>query len=313
MLSKDNGCFRMRILVWGLFIFSLYVGWEIHADVAVKITDAQVQIGQDSAPIVEYRYAQVPFKPYIAALFTPCGKNVLRDAPPDHLHHHGLMYAVAVDQVDFWQEAVSPGRQVNRGISSLPDKTAPCLAAFVQQIDWLKPDSEEVLLKEQRTIRLLESGSTTCTLLSWESAFSIPKGREKVTLSGSHYFGLGLRFAEGLEKVGSFINAADDTGELVRGDERLVRAAWCAYQVKSDRGAVTIAGFSSPTNLRSPAIWFTMAKPFAYLSATLNLWKEPYVLNTPLVLRYGIGAWDGAVDREEIERIYQRWLKYGGE
>ena len=118
------------------------------------------------------------------------------------------------------------------------------------------------------------------------------------------------RLAEDLEEVGTFFNAADDTGEVVRGDERLVRAAWCAYQVKSDTGAVTIAGFNSPTNLRSPATWFTMAKPFAYLSATLNLWKEPYVLDKPLVLRYGIAAWDGAVSKEEIERVYHHWLKY---
>lgn len=300
----------MRSLPGSVFLFVVFVVGQIYADVTVNISDVAVQVGRDTAPVVEYRHAQVPFKPYVAGLFTPHGKNVLRDAPPDHLHHHGVMYAIAVDGVDFWQEAVSPGRQLNRGIMSLSDKTTPCVAAFVQQIDWVKPDSDEVLLKERRTIRLVESGSPTCTLVSWESAFSLPENREKVTLSGSHYFGLGMRFAEDLEQVGTFFNAAEDTGEVVRGDERLVCAAWCAYQVKSDTEGVTIAGFSAPANPRSPATWFTMAKPFAYLSATLNLWKEPYVLTTPLVLRYGIAAWDGVVDREEVDRVYQRWLKY---
>jgi hypothetical protein len=54
---------------------------------------------------------------------------------------------------------------------------------------------------------------------------------------------------------------------------------------------------------------FTMTAPFAYQSATLNLWKEPFTLKEPLDLRYGVAVWDGVQSSEEIERLYRRWLK----
>lgn len=41
---------------------------------------------------------------YVAEFSPPDGGNVLRDAPPDHPHHHGLMYAVKVNGLSFWEE-----------------------------------------------------------------------------------------------------------------------------------------------------------------------------------------------------------------
>ena len=46
---------------------------------------------------------------YIKELFTPGGVQVLRDSPPDHKHHHGLMFAIGVDGVDFWGEETGAG------------------------------------------------------------------------------------------------------------------------------------------------------------------------------------------------------------
>ena len=47
--------------------------------------------------ILVYAFATNQFKPYVRELYTLRGENVTRDAPPDHLHHHGLMYAVYVN------------------------------------------------------------------------------------------------------------------------------------------------------------------------------------------------------------------------
>ena len=54
-----------------------------------------------------------------------------------------------------------------------------------------------------------------------------------------------------------------------------------------------------------------MSKPFAYLSATLNLYREPLKIASqePLVLRYAVALWDGNVDDNVIEQVYQRWIK----
>jgi hypothetical protein len=56
-----------------------------------------------------------------------------------------------------------------------------------------------------------------------------------------------------------------------------------------------------------------MTKHFAYLAATLNLWKEPMTLTAdkPLDLCYGIVLWDGQIDKEAIQKAYDAWSQGG--
>jgi hypothetical protein len=56
-----------------------------------------------------------------------------------------------------------------------------------------------------------------------------------------------------------------------------------------------------------------MYDPFAYMSATLNLHREPLEVtqSQPLVLTYGVALWDGHVSKDEIEKAYQHWLSLG--
>jgi hypothetical protein len=80
--------------------------------------------------------------------------NVLRDSPADHKHHHGLMFAVAADGVDFWSENPNCGRQLNRS-KNIPDlvaKRGDLVAIGPQQIDWVTPDGTKVVLRETRRV-----------------------------------------------------------------------------------------------------------------------------------------------------------------
>ena len=74
---------------------------------------------------------------------------------------------------------------------------------------------------------------------------------------------------------------------------------------------VTVALFDHPSNVRHPARMFTMTAPFAYLAATLNLWKETLKLEpgTTLKLVYGVAVWDGNVEPAQVEALYRRWAK----
>jgi hypothetical protein len=45
-----------------------------------------------------------PFKPYLAAVCTPNGQNVVAPRPVDHRHHHGLQFGLCADDVNFWEE-----------------------------------------------------------------------------------------------------------------------------------------------------------------------------------------------------------------
>jgi len=272
-----------------------------------------VSICQGERVLMRYLYGNVPFKPCVQQLFSPQGVNILRDSPADHQHHHALMFAVAVDGVNFWEEQKEPGRQLHRsfGEVKIGKSDEGPRAEFTEQLDWINPRSKELLLKEDRTIEIRRMSGVDVTLLSWQSNLTVPPGKDSVVLSGSHYFGLGMRFVESMDGKGQFRNAEGKAGEVVRGDERLTFANWCAYSAEANGKPVTVAMFGHPDNVRGPTSWFTMTKPFAYLSATMNLHKEPLKVaaDKPLVLRYAVALWDGPVTDEQINRIYQQWVR----
>jgi len=277
--------------------------------------DGLVTISTQEGPVLRYPYQDVPFKPYVQAFYTPAGVNVLRDAPQDHLHHHALMFAMKVNGVNFWEERGKPGRQAHRGeiVTKLAHHGGLPWAGFVERLDWVDTKDGTVLLKEQRTIAVAPVKDSEATLLVWESRFEVA-GDAPAELGGAHYHGLGMRFVVSMDEDGTFLNADDVTGEIVRGDERLTPSRWCAYTAKADGKPVAVAVFDSPANPRQPALWFTMHTPFAYLAATMNLWKEPFEVKpgeTP-ALRYGVALWDGPPDRERIEGLYRRWLGWEG-
>ena len=279
--------------------------------VVVKANTVSIQEGPEV--VLRYPYKDVPFKPYVQELYTPNGINILRDAPHDHLHHHALMYAIAVDSVNFWEEQNAPGRQQHCSFSDVKIGERDNLpsAGFTEQLDWIKPQNNELMVKESRTIEICKLNNVKATFLKWQSRFTVPVGKESVTLSGSHYFGLGMRFLTSMDIGGQFRNAAMQIGEVVRGDERITLAKWCAFTAEADGKPVTVTMFGHPDNVRDPTHWFTMGKPFAYLSATLNLYREPLkiIKDKPLVLRYAIALWDGKVEDSRIEQAYDQWIK----
>lgn len=281
--------------------------------VTVDVNSLSVDAG--AVEIAEYRYDDVPFKPYIKELYTPDGVNVLLDAPHDHLHHHGLMFAVAVDGVDFWAETPQAGRQGHVRFADVVNATGgeEARAGFVERLHWLDPGGQKLLV-EERAIVVDRPPGQGITVLQWESRLAAPMGKASVTLTGSHYFGLGLRFIRRMDEKGTFHNADGKPGEIFRGEERLVRSAWCAYTARVDGDDVTVAMFGHPDNPRHPATWFTMAEPFAYLSATLGLHEKPLeiVEGKPVKLRYAVVLWDARPGSETIDRVYQQWVRTSG-
>jgi hypothetical protein len=111
-----------------------------------------------------------------------------------------------------------------------------------------------------------------------------------------------------MDRDGAFLCLAGGSTLTHRDEQRLVQAPWCAYTAAVNGKPVTMAMFHHPDNVR-PAAWFTMTRPFAYLSATLDLAK-PLTLSgdRPLVLRYGVALWDGKIAAEAIGAIFQAWL-----
>lgn len=248
-----------------------------------------------------YQSSPNPLKPYLKQLSTPGGQQVLLDSPVDHVHHHGLMFALSVDDVSYWEEDDGGGRQ------TVVQTQAADPGMLSQTLRWIAPQGAHAL-NEQRRIQM--SQTTDATWLTWHSTLTVPETLDSVRLGGGHYYGLGMRFIREFDPVATFRFAGSAEGEPVRGTEKLTRANWVACVGKVDEGWVTAAMFSSPQNPRPPAWWFTMDKPFAYQSATLNLWKQPLTLerNHALQLTYGVALMDGDIPAEQIESLYLQWV-----
>jgi hypothetical protein len=278
----------------------------------VTVDANSIGVRAGKAPVLQYRYSGVPFKPYIKELYTPSGLNVLLDAPPDHLHHHGLMFAVAADGVNFWEETPTAGRQERGGVLNVQHARhggGPS-AAFNTDLLWTDSDGRRRGLFEMRVIEVCQVGRLGATVVTWQCQLANLGPRRSMTISGSHYFGLGMRFVRSMDG-GEFLNAEGKEGTIFRGEERLVQSNWCAYTAAVEGKPVTVAMLGHPSNPRHPTTWFTMAKPFAYLSGTLNLHQEPLSLEAekPLELCYAVVVWDGKAGKDQIDQAYQWFVR----
>jgi len=251
--------------------------------------------------IFSYMKGPAPFKSYVQTLCTPSGVNVIRDQVADHIHHHGLMYALIVNDVDFWSELATCGKEVSKSFRTRE-------SGVVEDLDWTTPEGK-VVLKEHRVVRAALPKAEGPAVVTWRMKLEAPEGAP-AKLTGSHYMGLGMRFQESMDKIGTFFNSTGRPGEVVRGEERNVAAKWCAYTAPCNGKEVTVALFDDPNNVRHPATFFTMPVGFAYQSATLNEMREPLTVEpgTPLQLRYGVALWDGKAGTEQIEAAYKEWV-----
>ncbi len=274
-----------------------------------------VTVRQGQKLLVRYRYAGVPKKPYVAEMASPGGVNVLRDAPADHLHHHGLMFAWSVDGVNFWEEA-SPqaGSQIHRQWTDLRiDSTGGAERAVLQeQLVWETADGD-ALLQERRTLTIAAAAEGRPTMLIWQADFTPGDDAvAAVTIAGAKYNGLGARLIKPMDAPeGLHFNATG--GTKVAGTNGR-RASWSAYTapIGPDKQA-TVAMFDAPTNPRHPCEWFTMGEkpPFAYLSATLGVGTKPLKLELgkTISVRFGVVVFDGAVDAKTVHAAYLKWYR----
>ena len=272
----------------------------------------QITVQYNNHPILVYQAAPHPYKVYVSQLFTPSGLQILRDSPHDHVHHHALMLAIGINGIDCWAEFGEDknGKQIPRSTATSSTLTDGRGTANIRQsITWTAPD-HKALAEEDRRITVHVGQSKDVTLLSWFSELRPAGDAASAELWGRHYFGLGMRFIEAMDNNGHFINASDAKPKPVRGSETLVRANWCAYIATAGARKVTVAMFDAPGNTRHPATWFTMNRPFAYLSATIDLKSKPLTItrDKPFRARYGVAVWDGAVSRDTIQKVYQQWL-----
>jgi hypothetical protein len=263
--------------------------------------------------VLVYAFATNQLKPYVRELYTLRGENVLRDAPPDHLHHHGLMYAVCVNGINFWEERNLPGVEKHVDMLHLDTLDAQGMpgAYFTELIHWLAPSNRAAaLLIEQRTLTVAVDEKSQAVALRWDSQFEVGPQAGKVTLHGPNYDGLGLRLPESFNHVARFQNSADQpyTGQNT---QNVIPARWTSVSGVMDGRDVMLVMFGRADNARGEGTFFTMLDPFAYLSVTQGLDKQPleYAPGDKFTLSYLLTVYSENKSPEFIRRRCELWEK----
>jgi hypothetical protein len=229
------------------------------------------------------------------------------------------MYAVSVNGINFWEEKGAPGIEKSVGVPSylvgqnwmgLPE------AQFVQVVHWLPPtrnpdaaSPKDALLFEQRTLTLTVDERNQEIALRWEAEFEVGPKASKVTLDGANYDGLGLRLPESFNHAAKFQNSANQsyTGKST---QNVIAAKWTSVSGLLAGQTVTLALFGSPKNAHGDGFFFTMLEPFAYLTATQSLDKQPLEYSTggKFKLSYLLTVYSNEQPRDFIQQRYDLWL-----
>jgi len=270
--------------------------------------------------VLTYAFAKSQFKPYVRELLTLQGDSVLVDAPPDHLHHHGLMYGIRVNGVNFWEERDQPGYEksveldapkVGMSRDGLPQASFTHLIHWVSSQNASTSDTAPVaMLIERRHITLTADEKTGEVALVWQSDFEVGPGAPKATLAGANYHGLGLRLPPSFNRTAQHRNS-ENAPYPTEGKGDVNRARWsCVSQKVGDR-EISVAMFGQPTTDRGLPSFFTMVQPFTYLSVTQGLDKEPiaHERGDKFSLNYLLVAYSKHLTPESLDQRYQRWTQ----
>jgi hypothetical protein len=329
LLQRHRALVNNNLLMKPKFAFAAFltlssVLLRAAAPLTLDVNDqrGELEIRFKNQKVVVYAFSTNQFKPYVRELYTLRGENVLRDAPADHLHHHGLMYAIRINGTNFWEEVDSPG--VEKSVKILTHQTGQSAdglpqAQFTQLIHWLPfqnrsatDSAAAALLIEQRTLTLTVDEANQEVALRWDAAFEVGKNAGKLTLHGSQYNGLGMRLPKSFDRVAKFENSegAPYTGAASR---NLIPAQWTSVTGPIDGHEAMLVLFGHPANARGNGRFYTLSEVFAYLSVTQGLDKDPldYSVGDKFQVRYRLTVYSETKPRDFIQHRYEQWEKEG--
>jgi hypothetical protein len=228
----------------------------------------------DGNPVGRYAAAD-SHKPHLHPLYAPSGRVISASITHDHKHHKGLMYALRLPELNFWEEYETlPGERVGRQrptaltISSAVGKTV----AFEQELVWEAEASADHVFTEHRSISCRATADRF--VWSWHTKLVAQRDLELIMSQWSavkedgrriNYHGLGLRFPRsfGGMRTSSRVEVDDHPTEY-------------ADAMGAEASTVTVMGAfdgvwpppQSGVRMRQfqPGTPFVVRDPFAYLS-----------------------------------------------
>jgi hypothetical protein len=274
----------------------------------------EIGIAHDGRRVLVYCSGPRPFKPYVSELLLPGGRNVLLNAPSDHLHHHGLMCGFVVNGVNFWEETDASGYQhsgseIRRRVLKPPEGLAR--AEFSHDVYWstnrnAAAAAVDPLLIERRTISVTLSEDESELTLEWTGDFEIGKAHPEVVLSGNSYHGVGLRLSRPFDQTS---RRRDGSGAAYATGLQVAAAAQWGALAQTVRGIELTVGLFNHRDNPGALRLFSMTEPFAYLSATQGLDLQPlhYRAGDRFRLRYLVTLQRGVRPTLTFEKRAREW------
>jgi hypothetical protein len=282
--------------------------------------DRFVVYGEYTFLLLRYITGSGNGRPYLATLCGPAGRNMLEDAPVDHLHHHGVWWGHGdINGVDCYLELpggdgpTDRGAVVHAGWESIVDEPegAPPTFGFVERVAW--HDHEGSPLLDERRSLLLQFASSEHYTVDLDSTYTAT--RDVVFGDTKESVLPGIRVAEALtgQVGGTITSSRGTTGEEATMGEP---AHW--IDLSGSRNVVYLgeslveglACFDHPANPGHPQRFFTRTygpiSPFPghhfHDDRTLAKGKA-------IRLRHRLVVHVGGPDDADVEGLYQAYAR----
>ena len=245
---------------------------------------------------------------YLHPIFSPTGRVVTDDYPPNHIHHHGVWFPWTKTKFegrapDFWNMGQGSGKV--EFVRFGQRWSGPVHAGFEARHRFVD------LTASEPKAALNETWSVAAYAVPDSVVFDLVSTQECATdapleLPKYHYGGLGFRGNwawNGRDKC-RFLTSNGETNRI-EGNE--TRGNWCYIGGEIDGKTSGIVIFSHPDNLRSPQpMRLHPSEPFfCYSPSQGGDWSiQP---GKPYVSRYRFVTTDGAPDKARFDRL---WLDY---
>ena len=244
---------------------------------------------------------------YIHPIYSPSGRMVTDDYPPDHYHHHGIWFAWTKTQFegghpDFWNVGDGTGRIDFEAVDAT--WSGPVHAGFTSRQSYvaLTGTNPKTALNESWEVRLYNVGQRDSRYFMFDivatqqCATSSP-----LILDEYRYGGMGVRGHRDWKdksKV-SFLTSEGKTRE----NGNATRGRWCHISGPVDGQLVGIAILDHPENIRAPQpMRLNPDDPF-FNYAPSQLGQFEIKPGEKFVLRYRYIVSDGAADVVQLDKL----------
>ncbi len=249
-----------------------------------------------------YRFTD-EYKPYLHPLNTPAGHTISLASPHDHKHHKGLMFALSVPGVNFWEERPTlpdevPGRQVHERFRSIQESGE--IVGFEEDLTWTPCDDDRTIFHEVRSITCKADFASSGYAWTWKTELSVVEDTELTMSKWSarqpdgrlvNYHGLGIRFRREFGCTGGNRLIVDGEASPITEGSGLTPGVAEFHGSIDETWPIQQAGIRIRQDAHNGL--FVMDKPFAFMGlGPSNLGIVPLKAGDLLRLQYDMLVFD---------------------